>query len=67
MELSRLTDRIDVDDDGEHIVKRYGMWGTMVEVESCERKYTVVYPDGKKEKHRTLEECRQTLEALCRR
>jgi len=65
--LTRLTDRIDVDPDGgEMKIKRYGMWGTNIEIEMRKRKCVMVFPD-KTEKHfKTLTDAELYLkEKLC--
>lgn len=56
MALTRLSDRIETNDMGEETrIKRYGMWGTNVEVETADKHFRIVYPNGKFEKCRSLE------------
>ena len=52
--LSRLTDRIEDGPDGTIKIKRYGMWGTMTEIEVRGRKYFVVHPNKKEKEFKRL-------------
>ena len=65
MKLTRLTDRIDTEDDGsEIVVKRYGMWGTHVEIVIKNKKIDVVYANGKRERFKTLGDAEDYLKEL---
>lgn len=53
--LTRLSDRIETGPDGgEVIIKRYGMWGTVSEIEKRGRNWFVVHPNEKEEKFKTM-------------
>jgi hypothetical protein len=54
--LRRLTDRIEKDASGEKVIRRFGMWGTNLELECREKQFFVVYPDGNEEKFKTKTE-----------
>jgi len=64
--LTRLTDRIEAlpDDEGEQVIKRYGMWGTTAEIEKRGRVWFVIYPDGNIDKFKTLTEAEGCLKEL---
>ncbi len=63
--LTRLSDRIETEPDGgEVIIKRYGMWGTMSEIENREKSYFVVHPNKKEKKFNTLAEAEKYLKEL---
>ena len=65
MKLRRLTDRIETDSEGNEVItKRYGLWGTTVEVEKCGKKIEMIYPDGKREKYKSLEEAEVAMKKL---
>ena len=65
MNLTRLQDRIDKEEDGsEVVVKRYGLWGTNVEIEVKNRKTEVVYPKGKREHFPTLGDAELRLQEI---
>ena len=52
--LTRLTDRIDATDDGEVVVRRYGMWGTTSEIEVRGKKFFVVHSNKKEKEFKRL-------------
>lgn len=61
--LTRLTDRIDIAADGsETLIVRYGMWGTMSEIERRGRKWFVVHPNKKEKQFKNRTEAEQYVE-----
>lgn len=66
MSLTRLSDRIDKDEAGEEtIIKRYGMWGTMSEIEKRGSYYFVIDPNKKEiEKFKRLVDAESFLKEL---
>ncbi len=65
MDFTRLSDRIEKEKDGSEVkVKRFGLWGTNVEIEVKGKLIEVVYPKGKREKFKKLEEAKQCLEEI---
>ena len=66
--LTRLTDRIDIAADGSATrIVRYGMWGTMSEIERRGRTWFVVHPNKKEKQFKTRAEAELYLAELCRR
>ncbi len=66
--LTRLTDRVDVDKNGEDIkIVRYGMWGTTAEIERRGRKWFVVHPNRKEKSFKNRTEAEIYLTELIRR
>ena len=65
MALTRLTDPIEQDEEGNDIVtRRFGMWGTMAEIEICKKRVEVVHPDGKRKHFKTKEEAEVYMKTL---
>lgn len=66
MSLTRLSDRIDKNEAGEEtIIKRYGMWGTMSEIEKRGSYYFVIDPNKKEvEKFKRLVDAESFLKEL---
>ena len=64
--LTRLSDRIETEPDGgEVIIKRYGMWGTMSEIEKRGSYYFVIDPNKKEvEKFKRLADAESFLKEL---
>ena len=66
--LTRLSDRIETGPDGgEVIIKRYGMWGTMSEIEKRGRNWFVVHPNEKEEKFKTMADAEVYLKGVVNR
>ena len=66
--LTRLTDRIEKDTDGNDIViRRYGLWGTTAEIETNGKTVKLIYPDGKFEKYKLLKDAEIRLKELAAR
>lgn len=60
--LSRLTDRVETDSDGNDIkIIRYGMWGTSSEIERRGREWFVVHPNKKEKKFKNRTEAEYYL------
>lgn len=67
MSLTRLQDRIEKNTTGgeeETVIKRYGMWGTNVEIEKRGRYWFAVHPDKKELKFNTRDEAEIYLKGL---
>lgn len=66
MSLTRLSDRIDKNEAGEEtIIKRYGMWGTMSEIEKRGSYYFVIDSNKKEvEKFKRLVDAESFLKEL---
>lgn len=64
--LTRLADRIESsDEDGQVVIRRFGMWGTNAEIECRKNGYFVVHPHGKgEEKFKTRADAEVRLKEL---
>lgn len=63
--LSRLTDRIESDETGDHVIKRYGLWGITDEVEQRGKgKYVVIQKNKKEKQFKTLAEAEVYMKEL---
>ena len=63
--LTRLADRIEMNEKNEEvIVKRFGMWGTTAEVESCKDGYVVIHPNGERLKLKRLIDAEAYMKGL---
>lgn len=66
--LTRLSDRIETDPDGgEVIIKRYGMWGTMSEIEQRGRDWVVIHSNKKEKKFKRLADAEEYLKGVVNR
>lgn len=65
--LTRLTDRIEKDQDGNDVrIIRYGMWARIAEIEKHKRKYLIVCKGKTLQTFNTLEEASIYLEQMRR-
>ena len=66
--LTRLSDRIETEPDGgEVIIKRYGMWGTMSEIEKRGQNWFVVHPNMMEEKFKRRADAEEYLKGVVNR
>lgn len=63
--LTRLTDRVEKGQDGETVkTKRWGLWGTMSEIEKRGKKFVIVSRGKAGKEYDSLDEAELGLKAL---